>query len=107
MVRIPKKFKEALLNRFDPNNALYIFGAMVIPIPCPLCETYDECIGCPFEDYPNKCDGFLMENDLLPQHVHITKSQVRWEPSNSYFALEWLKKVASLLRHQVEWIEEV
>jgi len=44
--KIPRQFKEALLARFDPSNAIRVADLKVIAQPCPICRPFS-CRGCP------------------------------------------------------------
>ena len=98
--KIFKKDKLKLLERFDARNAIIKDGAYVIPIPCALCERYDQVCGCcPLND----CSNWLL-NILQDKTNNDSVFSLSDYLYNNY--IEWPQKLDHQIRPALAAIQE-
>jgi len=107
MYRIPKRFKEKLLKRFDLNNFAGLHDSLSHNIPCVLCEEF-ECDECPVYH----CSDILMpiltyvlgpDEEVWEEHVQIGKFGIDvLSPEGEVV----INMVFEWLQNDVLWTEE-
>jgi len=110
---IPKQFKEALLARFDPSNAIRVADFKVIAQPCPLCRACRPapCRGCPLEKYGLQGKyGCIVVLDALVEDASwievfdLSKEAVWWRVKDETDVAALFARIRRNARRLIEWV---
>ena len=108
--RIPLRFREQLLKRFDPGEAFKEDVHWIIDIPCVLCEESNNvCAQCCLGPAPCGCEELLAALGLLSIHktgVRISVEYIYWRTERDKGARECLAQARLLADELIEWEEE-
>jgi len=108
--KVPKQFKEALLARFDPSNAIRVGDLRVIAQPCPLCRPFS-CSGCPLQKY--EADGrfgcltvleALVEDASWLEVFDLNREAVWWAVEDAADVAELFARIRLNARKLIEWV---
>jgi len=108
--KVPKQFKEALLARFDPSNAIRVGELKVIAQPCPVCRPFS-CGGCPLEKYgtDGKCGCIIVLEALVGdaswlEVFDLNREAVWWRAEDAADAAVLFARIRANARELVEWV---
>jgi hypothetical protein len=99
-LQIPEKFKEKIMERFDPKNAYYDEheGTYRIDIVCILCHKYS-CSTCP----ANPCMEWLSNRASLP--FTLDGDMIEWDESDDKEARQSLNTLIQYFESDVVWFK--
>jgi len=107
---IPKQFKEALLARFDPSNAIRVADLEVIAQPCPLCRQFS-CSGCPLQKYETEGKfGCLTILEALVGYASwfevfdLNREAVWWKAKDASDVAVLFARIRRNARRLIEWV---
>lgn len=108
---IEKKFKDALMKRFNPQNAKELSFGYVIMRPCPICAHYGKCGNCPLykeEENYNCCGTEWIEKTLSTKYekrrFYIRADEIGWSKIYDPEAREQLQHLLAKAEKEIEWI---
>ena len=109
-LRISMKYKQILLDRFDPSKATVEGGATDrIHIPsegCPLCDAHYKCNECPITASGYNCATAL--RTLFDESVKFdmwSRSYVWWHLRDDVEARAQLVRLREIMENEVTWTD--
>lgn len=101
-VKVLKKFKQDLDDRFNPENAKFGYNGYVINHHCLLCSKYKKCKGCPFEKFKEKnaVGCYVWMNNILNGKLGISPLGI------SALIIWWGKEEDKQARKQLKDLRE-
>jgi len=108
--KIPRQFKEALLARFDPSNAIRVADLKVIAQPCPICRPFS-CRGCPLKKYEtdSQCGCItvleaLVEDTAWFDVFELNLEAVWWRAKDAAYVAVLFARIRRNARKLIEWV---
>jgi len=111
-ISIPRKFKEQLEARFNPELAVLEGKRYAIKVECSLCKEYGNtdrgCRACPLGpplwEYEMTCGDWLrgvMEDDEI---IFVSVEGISWDADHDKEAREILQRFRARARKLVKWV---
>ncbi len=117
IIKIDKKFKKAMQERWSLRYAKRDAFRYVIKKTCPLCKVYFErhCTDCPFYTHGNctnshqildpstTCADFVMLFNP-PRTLHMHVQEIKWDENDNIEVRIWIKQFKRKVKKYIRWI---